>query len=201
MAAAGALRGPLGVLLLLLLLAAGGATGAWLLLRPAATEDDIDAVERAFLDLRDALVQGDDEAFFRMHSRAAREAAVEEFPLIRSQYLASPPEEREAFHALYHVTASEFLGGSPRDLVVKMLPWKCGWRERREYYRRARVKDVRFETVEVPGKGPERRGVLLLDISDALAPGEAARIPENFLPTVVFVKDPEGWRRRVFFGN
>lgn len=164
-----------------------------------STGKDLRDIEEAYHALRDSILQGADEAFFSMHCRAAREAAVAEFPVIRSRYLASPPEEREAFHALFRVTAEEFLGREPRALVVRMLPWKSGWRDRRELYRAARVKDVRIDRVAMPDGSTERRGVVLLDITGAPGLPAGADIPENYLPTVVFVKDPEGWRRRSFF--
>jgi len=160
--------------------------------------EDLRAIEKSFHALRDAILQGDDEAFFRMHSRAAQEAAILEFPRIRAQYAASPPEEREAFHSIFRVTGEEFLTGEPRDLVVKMMPWKSGWRERREVYRTARIKDVRIEYVDHPGGGKERRGVVTLEIEGA-RDAEGKPIPDLFLPTVVFEKDEDGWKRRSFF--
>ena len=129
------------VVVAVLLLAVAG--GAVFLLRPATPGEETRALESAFHRLRDAILQGDDEAFFRMHSRAAREDAIRTLPVIRSQYLGSPPQEREAFHELYQVTAEEFLSGEPRELMVRILPWMSGWRERREVFRVSRVRDVR----------------------------------------------------------
>lgn len=160
--------------------------------------EDLREIERSYHALRDAILQGDDEAFFRMHCRASREAAVQEFPRIRAHYAASPPQEREAFHALFRVTAEEFLKGEPRDLVVRMMPWKSGWRDRREVYRTARVKDVRIEYVDLPGGGKERRGVVILDF-EGMRDARSSPVADLYLPTVVFEKDPEGWRRRSFF--
>jgi len=182
------------VLLGLLAAPAGGGCG-----REPATSREIREVEKAWQDLRDAIVRGDDEAFFLMHCRRAREGAVAEFPLIRSRYLASPEGEREAFRALYHVTDEEFRNAEPRELVVKMVPWKSGWRERAPYYRQALVKDVRFLLATRPDGTTEREAQVILDISAAIAPEDRARIPENYMPAVVLVKDPEGWRRRAFF--
>jgi hypothetical protein len=178
------------ILAALLLAAAAGCGGE-------EVDGDLRDIEASFEALRDAILQGDDEAFFSLHSRAAREAAVAEFPRIRAGYLAAPEEEREAFRRLYRVTAEEFLEGNPRDLVVRMMPWKSGWRDRREMYRRARVKDVRIDHVKRPDGTMERRGIVTLDVSASLAPGEV--VPERYLPTVVLEKDPEGWRRRTFF--
>jgi hypothetical protein len=161
-------------------------------------ERDLRDLEKAYHALRDAILQGDDEAFFRLHCRAARENALREFPAIRAKYAAAPPEEREAFHALFRVTGEEFLAGDPRDLVVKMLPWKSGWRERREVYRQARIKDVRIEFVDLPGGGKERRGVVVLEV-EGMRDEHGNPIPEQYLPTIVFEKDEDGWGRRSFF--
>jgi len=174
-----------------------------LALLPAACDgdpvaEDLRAIEKSYHALRDSILQGDDEAFFRLHSRAAQEAAVLEFPRIRSRYAASPPQEREAFHATYHITGEEFLSGEPRALVVRMMPWRSGWRERAEIYRTARVKDVRIEYADTPGGGRDKRGIVILDIEGA-RDAEGNPIPDRFLPTVVFEKDPDGWRRRSFF--
>ena len=184
-----------------ILLALAAAGGAWVLFRPATTGEEIAAVERAWREIRDAIIQGDDEAFFDMHSRRAREDALAEFPLIRSRYLASSGEERKAFTALYHVTDEEFRTADPRSLVVRMVPWKSGWRERIDLFRRAVVKDVQFTLATRPDGTREREARVLLDISRALAPGEMEKVGEEYLPAVVFVKDPEGWRRRALFGN
>ncbi len=179
-------------------LLAAAAAGAWLLLRPPTAGEEVREIEKAWLALRDAILQGDDEAFFRMHCRRAREKALEEFPAIRSGYMAAPPEEREAFHRLFHVTGREFLEGEPRDLIVKMLPWRSGWGDRRDLFRVSRVKDVRIEPVTRPDGTRDRRGIVILDISTALDPSERPKIPPNFDPTVVFVRDEDGWRRREF---
>jgi hypothetical protein len=160
--------------------------------------EDLRGIEKSYHGLRDAILQGDDEAFFMLHSRAAREAALLEFPRIRSRFAASPPQEREAFQATYRITGEEFLSGEPRALVVRMMPWKSGWRERVDLYRTARVKDVRIEYVDLPGGGREKRGVVILDFEGA-RDAEGRPIADRFLPTVVFEKDPEGWRRRSFF--
>lgn len=189
-------RLPVAVLVLL-----AAAAGAWLLLRPSTTEEEIASVEQAWRDIRDAIIQGDDEAFFEMHSRRAREDALEEFPLIRSRYLASDEAEREAFCRLYRVTDQEFRTADPRELVLRMVPWKSGWKERIQLFRRAVVKDVQFTVVRMPDGTEEREARVLLDISGALAPGEMEKVGEEYLPAVVFVKDPEGWRRRALFGN
>ena len=162
-----------------------------------STEKDLLDIEKSFHALRDAILQGDDEVFFRMHSAASREHAVREFPLHRSRYLALPEEGKKAFLADVHMAEKEFLNGEPAVLAVKLLPWESGWRERREMFRAAKVKDVRIERVTLPGGVQERRGVVVLDISGFTASDTA--IPESHLPTVVFVKDPEGWRRRSFF--
>ena len=159
---------------------------------------DLRAIEEAYGKLRDSILQGDDRAFFGMHCRAARDAALEEFPRIRARYVASPVEEREAFHALFGVTGEEFLSKTPEELVTKILPVRSGWRARAEMFRTARVKDVRIDRVDLPEGGTERRGVVTLEIENAV--DEQGRpIPDRFLPTVILVKDPDGWRRRSFF--
>jgi hypothetical protein len=79
------------------------------------------------------------------------------------------------------------------------MPWKSGWRARRDLYREATVKDVRIEMHPLPGGGMERRGIVLLDISASVVTPDGGPIPDLFLPTVVLVKDPDGWRRRYFF--
>ena len=173
-----------------LCLAAAGCAGD-------STEKELREIEESYRALRDAILQGDDEAFFRMHSAASREHAVRDFPIHRSRYLALPDEGKKSFLADARMTAEEFLGGDPQVLAVRLLPWESGWRERREMFRAAKVKDVRIERVTLPGGVLERRGVVVLDISGYTSPGTA--VPESHLPTVVFVKDPEGWRRRSFF--
>ncbi|MCK6481820.1 MAG: hypothetical protein L6R43_17255 [Planctomycetes bacterium] len=154
-------------------------------------------MEAAWRALRDAIIQGDDEAFFELHSARTKAQALADFPLIRSRYMASPEEEREAFRALYRVTDAEFRNGEPRDLVVRMAPWRSGWRARMDLFRRAEVGDVRIAVVTLPDGTAVREGRVLLDITRAIAPGET--VPEGFKPTVVFVRDPEGWRRRDLF--
>ena len=145
-------------------------------------------IEQAYYALRDALLQGDDEAFFALHGTEARKWAIDSFPAIRAGYMAGLPEERQAFQRLYRVTEEEFLGAEPRALVVRMMPWKSGWRERRDFFRSARVKDAGIDYIPLPGGGTERRGVVEL-----ASPGGDAT------STVVFVKEKEGWRRRSFF--
>ncbi len=172
-----------------------------MLLRPSTTEEEIASVQKAWRDIRDAIIQGDDEAFFNMHSRRAREDALGEFPLIRSRYLASDEAERAAFCKLYNVTDEEFRSEDPRALVLRMVPWKSGWKERIHLFRRAVVRDVQFTVARRPDGIEEKEARVLLDISGALAPGEMEKVGEEFLPAVVFVKDPEGWRRRSLFGN
>lgn len=175
------------------------AAAAWILggCDGDSTGKDLREIEKSYYALRDAILQGDDEAFFAMHSRAARERALADFPGIRASYLSSIPEEKDAFHGLYRITAEEFLGGDPRALVVKMMPWKSGWKEGREMFRIARVKDVRIDHLPIPGGGTERRGILVLEVEAVGSDGR--KIPEAALPSVVFVRDPEGWRRRSFF--
>ena len=165
---------------------------------PDPVAQDLRDIEDAYLRLRDAILQGDDRAFFEMHCRRARDVAIEEFPRIRARYVASPAEEREGFHRLYGVTPEEFLSGTPEALVARILPIRSGWRERREMFRTARVKDVRIDRVELPEGGTERRGVVLLEIENAVD-SEGRPLPDRFLPTVILVRDPEGWRRRSFF--
>ena len=181
------------------LLLAGALVAAWPRLRPPTAAEEIREIEGAWRALRDAVLQGDDEAFFLLHSRRARDRAIEGFPAIRAKYLAAiDPEEREAFHRLYHVTAEEFLRGEPRDLVVRMLPWLSGLRDRAEILRVSRVKDVRIEPLTLPDGSVDRRGVVVLDITAALDPSEAGKVPPNFDPTVVFVREEDGWKRREF---
>ncbi len=153
-----------------------------------STTRDTRDIEKAYYALRDALLQGDDESFFTLHGSDARRWALESFPAIRAGYLAGLPEERAAFQRLYRVTEEEFLRGEPRSLVVRMMPWKSGWREKREYFRSARVKDVCIDYIPLPGGGTERRGVVELESPEGGAAG-----------TVVFVKEKEGWLRRSFF--
>ena len=160
--------------------------------------EDIRALERAYHGLRDAVLQGDDEAFFRLHCREARDEAVKMFPAVRAEYQALPPERKAAFREQYRVDEEAFLSGSPRDLVVRMLPWKSGWRGRAEQLRTARVKDVRIEFVDLPGGGRERRGVVVLEFEGEKDPS-GAPVPESRLPTVVFRRDEDGWGRRSFF--
>ena len=126
-----------------------GHAGVWW----RALPDYSQAIEEAYGKLRDSILQGDDRAFFGMHCRAAREAALEEFPRIRARYVASPVEEREAFHALFGVTGEEFLSKTPEELVTKILPVRSGWRARAEMFRTARVKDVRIDRVDLPEGG------------------------------------------------
>ncbi len=167
----------------------------------APVVDETRAVEQAWVSLRESVLQSDDEAFFLMHSRRAREEAVEAFPAIRAQYLGSPGEEKAAFRKLFHVTEDEFLHGDPRDLVAKMMPWKSGFRARREMFRLSKVKDVRINAVRTSDGTEGHEGVVILDISASLDPSEAERLPERYLPRVVFVKDEEGWRRKAFLSE
>jgi len=165
--------------------------GALALLRGCggdSTAQDTRDIEKAYYALRDALLQGDDEAFFAMHGAEAQAWALESFPAIRAGYLAGLPEERAAFQKLYRVTEAEFLGAEPRALVVRMMPWKSGWRERRDFFRGARVKDSGIDYIPLPGGGTERRGVVELQSPDG-----------SETSTVVFVKEKGGWRRRTFF--
>jgi hypothetical protein len=155
-----------------------------------ATVDETRAVERAFHAVRDALLQGDDDAFFELHSAEAKSWALDNFPSVRAGYVAAGPEERKAFRDLYRVTEEEFLKGEPRALIAKIMPWSSGWRAAAETFRNARVTDVRLERPETPGKDSREFGVVLLDAS---FPGSAEGI------RVTFVKDPEGWRRHAFF--
>lgn len=159
-----------------------------------ATRQDTRDIEKAYYALRDALLQNDDEAFFAMHGSEARQWALDGFPRIRAGYLAGAPEEREAFRRLFHVTEEEFLQGNPRDLVVRMMPWRSGWRERREMFRGARVKDVSIDYLTLPGGGTVRRGIVELEPKEGTGPP-----PGSPPPTVVFVKEKEGWRRHAFF--
>jgi hypothetical protein len=157
------------------------------------TRRDLREIENAYYSLRDAILQGDDEAFFRLHCREAREGAVANFPALRAEVLSLPPDRRAAFCAQYRVAEEEFLRGDPRALVVRMMPWKSGWRAGREAFRNARVRDVRIERVPIEGGGVERRGVVVLEP----APVPGAPPPEAV--TVVFVRDEDGWRRKWFF--
>jgi hypothetical protein len=158
-----------------------------------SVKEDTRDIEKAYYALRDALLQADDEAFFALHGSEARQWAIDSFPAIRAGYLAAGTPQREEFRRLYRVTDEEFLAGQPRDLVVRMMPWRSGWRERREMFRNARVKDVRIDYVPVEGGATERRGVVELEPREGtLPPGEPP-------PTVIFVKEKEGWRRRTFF--
>ena len=159
---------------------------------------DLRDIEAAYERLRDTILRGDDRAFFEMHCKAAQDAALEEFPKIRARYVASPVEEREAFHRLFGVTGDEFLSGTPLELVTKILPVRSGWRARAGMFRTARVKDVRIDRVDLPGGGTERRGVVTLEIENAVDE-QGKPVPDRFLPTVILVKDEGGWRRRSFF--
>ncbi|MHC4922954.1 MAG: hypothetical protein ACYTG4_02610 [Planctomycetota bacterium] len=167
----------------------------------AKVVDETRAVEQAWVSLRESVLQSDDEAFFLMHSRRAREEAVEVFPAIRARYLGSPRDEKVAFRTLFRVSEDEFLHGDPRDLVVKMMPWKSGFRARREMFRLSKVKDVRINAVQAPDGTESHEGVVILDISASLDPEEAKRLPERYLPRVVFVKDEDGWRRKAFLSE
>jgi hypothetical protein len=185
-----------------LLLLGGAGALAWRSLRPDDAGDEVRSAEAAYLALRDAILQEDDAGFFRLHSREAREAALRRFPAIRAEYVASPAEERAAFQQQFGVTEQEFLTGRPEDLVARMLPWKSGWRQRRELFRRARIRDTRIGWVEPESKGPpERTAVIQLEVPEELKASEGQEIPDLYLPTVVLVKDPEGWRRRSFFAE
>jgi hypothetical protein len=162
--------------------------------REDPTRRDLKDLEKAYYALRDAILQGDDEAFFQMHSAEARAWAVSEFPGLRATYVASGDEQRRAFEKTFHVGSKEFLESEPRVLVVKMMPWRSGWRDNREMLRSARVRDASFEYRTLPDGGTERLGIVSLEPADPSARGR----PED-LPTVVLVKDPEGWRRQSFF--
>lgn len=159
-----------------------------------STVQDTRDIEKAYYALRDAVLQGDDEAFFAMHGTEAKRWALDAFPAIRASYLSGIPEEREAFRAIYHVTEAEFLESEPRAMVVKMMPLKSGWRERRDLFRSARVKDVAIDYIPLPGGGTERRGRVELEL-----PEGAGAIAGTAIPTVIFIKEKEGWRRQAFF--
>jgi hypothetical protein len=162
--------------------------------------DDVRAAEATYFALRDAILQDDDEAFFALHSRRAREHSLRWFPGIRAMYIASPAEERAGFHARFHVTEKEFLEGRPEDLVPRMLPWASGWRGRKELFRRAKVRDVRIDTITPPdGGSPERTAMVVLEVPPDLLLTPDQTIPDLFHPTILLVKDPDGWRRRSFF--
>ncbi len=188
---------------LVVFLVAAVAIAAWAVGRFPRGEDgaatETRDLEAAFERLRAAIRDGDDEEFFRMHSSRAREEALADFPLVRARYLGAPEEERRAFRERFHVQEKEFLEGAPRDLVVRILPWRTGWRERADLYAASRVKEVRLEEVALPAGGSERRGVVILDLPEELKAAAEAVVEDRFLPTVVFVRDPEGWRRRSFF--
>ncbi len=170
---------------LLLALAAAGCG-------PSRAVRDVRAVEEAYRALRDAILQNDDEAFFRMHSRAAREAAVNDMGEVRRKYAAQSREEKEAFQRLYHVTEEEFLHGEPRAVATRVLPWRSGWRERKELFRAASIHDVQIR---------ENEADLLLEVPPAFRPHPDQPVPETFLPRVLFVRDPDGWRRKSFFSG
>jgi len=182
---------PLGLLAVAVL---AGAVGLLASCEGDTARQDTRDIEKTYYALRDALLQNDDEAFFAMHSAEARQWALDSFPVIRSGYLAGIPEEREAFRRLFHVTEEEFLQGEPRALVVKMMPWRSGLRERREMFRGARVKDVSIDYLPLPGGGTVRRGIVELEPKEGSG-GPAGTPP----PTVVFVKEKDGWRRHTFF--
>jgi hypothetical protein len=185
----------LALVLLAGLVASGGSC------RKDSTEADLRDIEKAYYSLRDALLNGDDEAFFALHSAEARRWALDSFPGIRAGYVAADVSERQAFEKLYHVGSKEFLEAEPRAMVVKMMPWKSGWRERRGMFRAARVKDVRIDHLEVPdpagggGKTVQRRGIVVLEPADPAGRGTS----DEALPSVVFVKEEGGWRRHAFF--
>ena len=158
------------------------------------TKQDTRDIEAAYFALRDALLQADDEAFFAMHGSEARQWALDRCPTVRAGYLARIPVEKEAFLRLYLLTEEEFLRGDPRALAVRMMPWMSGWRQGKDMFRTARVKDVRIDYVVLPGGATERRGVVELDPGD----GQGSPVPGQPSPKVVFVKEQEGWRRRAF---
>ncbi len=160
-----------------------------------STDRDLRDIEKAYYALRDAILQGDDEAFFALHSEEARKWAISIFPSIRAGYLAANASERERFEKTNHVTSREFLDGEPRTMVVRMMPWRSGWRDRRDMFRAARVKDVRIDRVNLPDGTAERLGVVVLEPPIPSGGG----VPEEALPAVVFVRDRDGWRRRAFF--
>jgi hypothetical protein len=167
--------------------------------RPDPVED-LEAVEQVYRGLRDAILHEDDEAFFLLHSRSARETAVAEFPQIRARFLASSKEEQVEFLETYRVTREEFLGNDARSLVIRLLPWRSGWRERRELFRTVSVKDVRIEHIAARGEEPASvQAVLYLDIPKEMLPDPSRPLETRFLPTVIFVRDEDGWRRRAFF--
>jgi hypothetical protein len=160
-----------------------------------STDQDLRDIEKSYYALRDAILQGDDEAFFAMHSEEARRWAVSIFPSIRAGYLAANAAERERFEKKNHVTAKEFLDADPRAMVVRMMPLKSGWRDRREMFRSARVKDVRIDRVPLPDGSMERQGIVVLE--PPVPSGGGA--PEEALPAVVFIREKDGWRRQAFF--
>jgi hypothetical protein len=170
---------------------------AVLALLPACNRDttvqDTRDIGKAYYALRDALLNGDDEAFFALHGSEARKYVLDAFPAIRADYLSGSAEAKAAFRRQYRVTDEEFLAGEPRALVVKMMPWKSGWRDMTDLFRTARVKDVSIEYVPLPGGGTERRGIVELEPPGGAEPGGAP------YPTIVFIKEEGAWRRRAFF--
>lgn len=165
-----------------------------------ATGGELKDLEQAYYALRDSILQGDDEAFFRMHSAEAREWALGEFPTVRATYVASGPEDRRAFERAFRVDSKEFLEAEPRAMVVKMMPWRSGWRENLEFFRSAKVRDLSFHYEKLPGGGTLRKGIVELEAGDSEA-GKATGggLTGGILPTVVLVKDPDGWKRESFY--
>jgi hypothetical protein len=165
-----------------------------------ATGGELKELEKAYYALRDAVLQGDDEAFFRMHSAEARAWALGEFPAVRATYVASGPEDRKAFERTFRVGAKEFLEAEPRAMVVKMMPWRSGWRENVEFFRSAKVRDLSFHYEKEPGGGTLRKGIVELEAGDSGARNPTGGgLAGGIQPTVVLVKDPDGWKRESFY--
>ena len=181
---------------------AGFLAAGWHYLGPASGRGGVTdrrALEEAYGRLRDAILEGDDAAFFRMHSRQAREAAIRDFPLVRARYVSSPVPGREAFRREYGLTEAEILEGNPEDLVHRIMPFQSGWKVRAEMYRAARVHSVDVRREPVQGGGEEEVGVVQLDVSASLSLTPGENIPPEYLPTVIFIRDTDGWKRRWFF--
>jgi hypothetical protein len=86
------------------------------------TVQDVRDIRKSYYEFRDALLQGDDRAFFSLHCAEARRWAVDNFPSVRAEFLTGGAEGRAAFLRQYRVTEEEFLKGDPRDLVARMMP-------------------------------------------------------------------------------
>ena len=97
---------------------------------PACGEDeavrDTREVTEAYYVFRDAILQGDDEAFFRIHGSEARQWVIENFPSVRAEYMTGNPEQKESLFRdfedhLRRSEGSEQPGGSatpPRRRVA-----------------------------------------------------------------------------------